>query len=245
MTPIEAVDFISKKFNNLKNEKTRIFWNNYIKNEIDFLGVPLPTIRKIIKEMKQQNTQQDFELINLLFSKDYAEFKLAGICILENIVKTGKIDTKVLETVSGLFDSKYIFDWNTCDWLCVKVITPIVDKDNIHEINIILGWNNSKLLWKSGASVVPFAQSKNLNKYWTTIKPNLESSIQRIERFSKTSVGWVLRELSKNNLHEVVVFLKDNIKYLTIEVINNALKYHKTEKEQVLKEYKSLTTAST
>ena len=53
----------------------------------------------------------------------------------------------------------------------------------------------------------------------------MENVIRRPQRFAKTSVGWLLRQISKFDLEYVEEFLGNNKSYLTKEVVNNALKY--------------------
>jgi 3-methyladenine DNA glycosylase AlkD len=61
----------------------------------------------------------------------------------------------------------------------------------------------------------------------------MHNLIRLPQRFAKTSVGWLLRQISKFDKNYVLEFLENNRSYLTKEVINNALKYSdKTEREQ-------------
>ena len=46
--------------------------------------------------------------------------------------------------------------------------------------------------------------------------------IRREERFAKTAVGWILREISRTNDDYVKEFLKNNLEYFTVETIKNS-----------------------
>jgi 3-methyladenine DNA glycosylase AlkD len=49
--------------------------------------------------------------------------------------------------------------------------------------------------------------------------------IRREERFAKTAVGWVLRDLSKHDSAVVKDFVDQNLRYFSAESLRNALKY--------------------
>jgi 3-methyladenine DNA glycosylase AlkD len=49
--------------------------------------------------------------------------------------------------------------------------------------------------------------------------------IKREERFCKTAVGWVLREISKSDKNYVEKFLEVHRQFITPEVIKNSTKY--------------------
>lgn len=59
-----------------------------------------------------------------LIRKDHFEDKLAGILYIQEILlPSGSIKWKKdLSSFEKLFKDKYIFDWSTCDWFCVKVL---------------------------------------------------------------------------------------------------------------------------
>jgi 3-methyladenine DNA glycosylase AlkD len=88
-----------------------------------------------------------------------------------------------------------------------------------------LSWHSSSYYWKARASIVSFAESKSLKKYYKLLLKPMAVLIQREERFSKTAVGWALRNISKFDLEYVLSFLKSNAAYLSKEVIMNSLKY--------------------
>jgi 3-methyladenine DNA glycosylase AlkD len=118
-----------------------------------------------------------------------------------------------------------VIDWNVCDWLCVRILTPLLDKEPELVVSVLSEWNKSPNLWKARASLVPFAQSKSIAKHNKTILQFSSELIKRQERFCKTAVGWVLREYSKSDTKFVAEFLEQFKDWITKEVIKNATKY--------------------
>jgi 3-methyladenine DNA glycosylase AlkD len=56
--------------------------------------------------------------------------------------------------------------------------------------------------------------------------------IRRPERFAKTAVGWILREVSRNDPSFVRRVVTENIEHFSVESLNNAIKtFDKEEKK--------------
>ena len=230
---------IIREIDGLADQAKAVWWNNYLKNSIRFIGVGIPDIRKIL--IKWQKTVEDeFDYPTLaddLIRLEIAEYKLAGILIYQLFVLGKKENSLILDHIEKIFEQTYIFDWNTCDWLCVRVLTPMIDSGTRNDMVRIRGWSDREYFWHARAALVPFAQSSSLSKYYRTLANPMHSLIIREERFAKTSVGWVLREISKFDIDYVLTFLQTNKSHLTKEVSLNALKYmDKSRKKEILTE---------
>ncbi|MCA9408280.1 MAG: DNA alkylation repair protein [Candidatus Omnitrophica bacterium] len=202
---------------------------NYVKHDIVSRGCGIPLIRNVIQDhVKEYNTNQfkmsdQCQILNDLMAQKYTEDKLASIIYMQLYWKE-EAAAKQLELISEWFDNRWIADWNVCDWLCVRVLTPMLDcKEDV--VKELTKWNANKYLWKARASLVPFAQAKMIEQYKDVILKLSKVLIKREERFAKTSVGWVLREYSKYDKKFVTAFLKEHQKWTTPEVIKNSTKY--------------------
>jgi 3-methyladenine DNA glycosylase AlkD len=133
----------------------------------------------------------------------------------------------LLSLVTDWFDDRYIFDWNTTDWLAVRVLAPLVDSGDEKVIWRLKRWNRDGYLWKARASLVPFARAGSIAGHGKVIDRFADILIRRDERFAKTAVGWVLREYSKHDPQFVLNFLSRHVRYTTAEVKRNALKYYR------------------
>ncbi len=90
-------------------------------------------------------------------------------------------------------------------------------------------WSKSQNLWQARASVVSFVnfvKVKNKNRHFEELIELILSSctvlIQREERFAKTAVGWILRELSILYKEEVISFIGKYVDYFSKESLRNA-----------------------
>jgi len=203
---------------------------NYVKHGIKSRGVPIPEIRKLLEKFIKEHSinskplKVQLEFINTLMENTYTDEKLAAILFIQ--LYWNETDPGIqLKTISSWFDKKWVFDWNVCDWLCVKVLNRLIDKYADIATIEMRKWNKSDYLWKARASLVSFVYSESLKKEEKLIYEFSTNLIKRDERFAKTSVGWILREYSKIDEKFVTAFLNKNIKHFTIETVNNSLKY--------------------
>lgn len=226
------IEQIKLEIDKIADKSKSEWWNNYLQHTILFIGVGIPDIRKIVKDWRSKY-DENFELIWIadeLMKLEIAEYKLAGILIYQEFVLQDTSYAEILNHINQLFEKKYIFDWNTCDWLCVRILSPVIDKGDKKVISTILDWHNKDYLWHARASLVPFAQCKTLPNHLERLNVPMATLISREERFAKSAVGWILREIYKFNPDFVLRFLKNHKDFLTREVLNNSLKY--MDKEQ-------------
>ncbi len=213
-----------------QNVQKALWLENYVKHNVKSFGVGIPEIREIVKQvekdtkMSKSSTYAQVDFLNDLMSNDFTEPKLAAILFMQLYWKT-KNGNNLLKMTANWFDNEWISDWNVCDWLCVRSLTPLLDNEPELVVPVLKEWNKSSNLWKSRASLVPFAQSKNIGSHTETILQFSSELIQRDERFCKTAVGWVLRQYSKVDSKLVTDFLEQKKEYTTKEMVKNATKY--------------------
>jgi len=225
-------------FDEIKERATPVkaeWWNQYLKGEIPFLGVGTPDIREIFMNRDRELAFEELpmnrqvSLVNGLMRGKYAEEKLAAILYVQMYWLDRMKGSFLMNLVSDWFDDRHIHDWNTTDWLCVRIITPLVDSGDPQVIWKLKQWNRDSYLWKARASLVPFARARYISQYSKEIMQFSDILIRRNERFAKTAVGWVLREYSKHDPKFVLDFLSKHVKYTNSEVKRNALKYYRNE----------------
>jgi 3-methyladenine DNA glycosylase AlkD len=165
---IKHAKYIIAELNKIADGEKSEWWNNYLRNEIKFIGVGMPDNRNIILNWHKSNQlaiPEIIEVANELISQKIAEYKLSAILIYQVLVIGNISDSDLINNINIYFDNGYIFDWNTCDWLCVRILTPIIENGNTAEIDSILNWSNKENYWQARAALVPFTQSKNLKDF--------------------------------------------------------------------------------
>lgn len=223
--------------------KKKHWWENYVKHNSLFYGVPMEKLKIILdlwvreNEIETISQNNKIELVKKLFAKEFSEEKLLGVLFIQKYLVKNIPPEIILEVIADIYQKGYIFDWNISDWLSVKVLTLLIDEYKNIVADKIIDWHKDDNLWMARTSLVAFAQTKDLKAYLPILNFPARILIERKERFAKTSVGWLLREISKFDFKYVEQFLIDEAKYLLPEVVNNALKNVDQEKKHQIKKY--------
>ena len=226
--------------------KTKAWWEGYMRGAIPFRGVGIPVIRKLLAEWRQVEGIATWGLADQLglalqlFESPIAEDKLAGILFLQDYLYDQFSWEILLEKYAGLYARGLIFDWNTCDWFCVRVLGPTIAKHGSACASALAAWAAAENLWQARSAVVAFIPVTAESAYHPLIYTACSRLIRREERFAKTAVGWILHDLSKLDETTVRQFVDQNLSFFSVEALNNALKYFEAaERKEYLKKFKA------
>ncbi len=230
-TQDQLIVHLQVSLDQVASQKTKDWWEKYLRHVIPFRGVGIPEIRNQLALWRDEFgiaiwDKQDQLLIALrLFDSSFAEDKLAGILFLQEYLY-GQFEWKaLLEKYKQLYLNSLIFDWNTCDWFCVRVLGPTIAKNGLACAEAVSAWSQAENLWQARSSVVAFVPVSADNRYYPLIYKSCQDLIQRDERFAKTAVGWILRDLSKHDKQGVKDFVEGHLGSFSVESIRNTLKY--------------------
>jgi 3-methyladenine DNA glycosylase AlkD len=218
---------------------TREWWTKYLRGAAYFRGVKMADVRTAVHAWFEEerlgehlSVEQQKDLALMLLEEEYSEDKLAGILFLQEILlAAGALDWRFdLSHFARLFDERYIRDWSTCDWFCVKVLGPLVEQQGEACARAISEWREANSVWQRRASVVAFANlAREGDQYFPGFTEMVLGSCTQLlgsqERFAQTGVGWVLRELSRSEEGRVVGFVEANLDSFSREALKNAIKY--------------------
>jgi 3-methyladenine DNA glycosylase AlkD len=243
LTRREAVTRLQVRLDQAATAKTKAWWENYLKQAISFRGAKMADIRAALHAwIEAEGFQQDLspgeqlDLALSLFHEPYAEDKLAGILYLqEALLPAGAIDWRAdLPRFARLFDEVHIADWNTCDWFCVKVLGPLVERalglgtrEGERCARAIAEWRRAEVLWRHRASGVAFVNlakrgEENFCGFTDMLLDVCATLVRREERFAQTGAGWVLRELSLAEPERVAAFVEAHRDDFSKEALDRA-----------------------
>lgn len=231
MKQLEKITSMQARLDKIASRKTKIWWERYLRNTIEFRGVNLVNIREELQKWYKSekidtlDETQQLELAINFFNGNYAEDKLTGILFLQDYLYKN-IDWKILvPKFEKLFTDNLVYDWNVCDWFCVRVLGPMIKENGMNCAKAISKWRISTNVWQARASLIAFVGLTKERTYRKHILDSCENLIKREERFAKTAVGWILRVLSKTDKAFVLNFLLSNLTYFNLESLGNAVKY--------------------
>jgi 3-methyladenine DNA glycosylase AlkD len=229
--------------------KIKNWWERYLKGAIAFRGVKMADVRAAVHAWAEAEDLSDRlsprEQVDLslgLLHLSYAEDKIAGILYLQEVLlPAGAIDWRTdLPRLAALFDQGQIADWNTCDWLCVKFLGPLAQREGEACARAIAAWREAANLWRTRASAVAFvnlakAGEANFQGFTEMVLESCRSLVRRSERFAQTGAGWVLRELSRAEPQAVIAFVKAHREELSREACERAIGRLPTEMQERLR----------
>ena len=135
-----------------------------------------------------------------------------------------------MQLISGKFFSDgLIFDWNICDWFSIKVLSSLIDRYGISCAERISAWHGADNLWQARASLVAFVPVAGNDEYYPLLETSCQQIIKREERFAKTAVGWILRDISKYDQPMVEKLIEGNAVHFYTESLKNATRYFESQ----------------
>ena len=214
----------------ISSQKKKEWWEKYMRYVIAFRGVGIPEIRKIQKDwyvnyLSHLSYEEQAEVAMALFEETLAEDKLAGVLLFQNYLYDKVSLAYMMQQYESIFEKELIYDWNICDWFCVRVLSKTIKLYDMQAVDRISKWKDESYLWQARASVVAFIGLTAHREYYPAIFENYSTLIKRDERFSKTAVGWILHDIYKEDKEIVLHFVNQNLKYFDNESLKNALKY--------------------
>jgi 3-methyladenine DNA glycosylase AlkD len=213
--------------------KTKSWWESYVKGSAPFLGVKMSVIRSLVHTWHTESVadkledEEQRELALALFHQPHTEEKLAGMLFLQEILlPAGLIRCpRDVDRFAHLFASGVIHDWNVCDWFCVKVLGPLIENEGPPCAERIAAWRTAENLWQARASLVAFVKVADQRAYYPLVEESCRVLIRREERFAKTGVGWILRDISRHDEAFVRRVVDQSIRHFSPESLRNATKY--------------------
>lgn len=218
------------------NARSKAFWTRYLKGALPFRGTPMGRIRKAVRTWRTEDLDATLSparqkgLAFRLLAEPVAEDKLAGVLLLaEHLLGTLTLGDE--PRFARAFDRGHVADWNTCDWLCVKVLGPWVETSATPEqvARRLAGWKTARTLWQRRAASVAFVHLAPRGEAALPGLPQLlldvmRTTVKHPERFAQTGVGWVLRELARAEPGAVAGFVETHRAHLSREAVQTATK---------------------
>lgn len=223
LTILESIHF-ELKMQSKPDRKEKIA--GYLKtSSLEFMGVELPVIHKIVKSnIKGMNLDDIPELMDELWVIETFETRLAAIDVMKEYVKKGSIDISMKKANLWVDDAD---TWAITDPLCSPPIGSMIIRDSNVE-TILESWQSSDNFWRRRCSFLPYLHLAHKTQY----KPEYAKIILKVvtphisdtEFFVGKAVGWVLRELSKREPELVRKYFDENHERMTKLVVREGSK---------------------
>ncbi len=189
-----------------------------------FLGMRVPTLRKVVKKYKDMDLTEVEELLH----GEYHEYRQGAIFIL---IHQYEKDPKRIVNIY-LKNTKYINNWDLVDISAHKVLGRYLedkDRDMLYQLA------RSKDLWEKRISIIScfwFIKDKDFKDAIKISEMLLHDDHDLIHK----AVGWVLREVGKKDKAVEEKFLKKYHKVMPRTMLRYSIeKFSKEEREFYMK----------
>jgi len=227
------VDALQRRLQRRARPETRAWWENYVKDGAPFRGTAMEDIRTelrgwldVVGPASLPSAGWVDVALDLLHHR-HAEDKLAGVLLLaETLAPLGVLQPRRdLPRFAAALDDGALADWNVVDWFCVKVLGPRLAADPDGWADGVAAWRSAPGVWRARASLVPFTVVAHDPRHADRIARGCAALIARPERFAKTAVGWVLREVSRQDPLRARALAEAHLADFSAEALRNALKH--------------------
>lgn len=162
-------------------------------------------INRYLKRFKQLSLEERFELVKMLFSSLFSEQAAFGNAIMElsledlNPAHYGFLDEIVA----------YLSNWAETDWLCIRIMQPLLRKYPKETLGLMRKWNVSENMWKRRASVVTFTRKiGESGRFTDEVLELCNNLIWDKEDFVRKGVGWALKDNMRGAKQKVLQYVK-------------------------------------
>jgi 3-methyladenine DNA glycosylase AlkD len=223
--------------------ETKAWFEAYMKHQERYLGVKTPAVEKtIITLAAQLSNQISQKLCFSLLESPFTEEKLAGMILYQKkLIKNSSSSWQQdLKSIKKITEAGYISWWNTCDWLCMRVLGRIIAEQGKHAALLVSSWIDSDNLWLKRMSLVSFVNhAKKGDQLFKGNQKIILTNAQRLvlssERFHQTAVGWVIREVYKGDPKTAQQFIVRNQSHFSREGLRYAIeKMPEAERKRIL-----------
>jgi 3-methyladenine DNA glycosylase AlkD len=182
----------------------------YMKSAMPYLGVPLPKVRLVCRDVFLAYPFADGEtwrsdVLSLWHAAGHREERYAAIAL------TGHRKAKPFQTMDALpmYEEMIVTGawWDYVDEVAGHRLGALLEAHPRPMRKAMLAWSRSPDMWKRRSSIIcqlSFGASTDLELLYACIAPSLGSK----EFFLRKAIGWALRQLAWHAPREVVRYVK-------------------------------------
>lgn len=171
----------------------------YLKSPYKFLGVNIPTLRKLAKEIRKDLAPASrttvFELAGTLWKSEFHQEKTIAIFLLKEYPE--HLDIKAMPMLDNML--KDCTGWDHTDYIATGLVSEVLKKTP-KAYRFLRKWRGSGTLWVRRASLISqiplLRKGEGDRKLFFSLADDM---IGEKEFFIRKAIGWTVRELSKSD----------------------------------------------
>ena len=232
------VEFVLlERLNEIAKPETKEWFENYLKNRVVCRGVKTPEVEKELRQWYKEegiaelSISDQLQICNRLVAGEYIEDKLAALILIQKFLIKKVEPEGLLELINDWFLEDYIEDWSTNDWLCVRVLGPLLKRNGKVVSGRLQRWVEAEHIWKRRSSIISFRAVVKDEDYIDEIEDIIGKTVEDDRRFVQTGIGWLVSDLSRQSPEKGEELVEKHYENLIPEVIRRHTKYLPKYKE--------------
>lgn len=197
----------------------------YLKSDLDFLGVPLPAMRQLVRTVKQANPALDHQrlvrLVETLWRRRVFETRMLAVLLLEAFqARLLPEDIALLERL--IHESK---TWAFVDELAIVITGPLVQRSP-RLVRTLDRWARDDDFWlRRSAMLALLLPLRRGDGDFRRFARYADAMLAEREFFIRKAIGWVLRETGKRQPDLVYSWLLPRCAVASGITVREAVKY--------------------
>jgi 3-methyladenine DNA glycosylase AlkD len=202
-----TVATITEQFRQAGDPERAINERRYLKSDLQFFGLTVPTIRQAAKAFRQEHPhlerQDVLALSAALWATDWHELRSFDIAVLELFAdRLESEDMPMLERHLAGYNT-----WAHVDWLATKVVGSLVRRFPAEKATL-RRWATSPVMWVRRSALLALGDDLRRGGGDAALFAELATPmLAEREFFIAKAIGWILRELSKKRPELTATFL--------------------------------------
>jgi 3-methyladenine DNA glycosylase AlkD len=197
----------------------------YLKSDLEFIGVPLPAMRQMVRALKQQHSALDrtrlMQLVENLWSPRVFEKRMLVVLLLEAFqARLRPADIRLLERL--IRESK---TWAFVDELAVAITGPLLQRSP-QLARTLDRWARDDDFWLRRAAILALLLPlRRGGGDFPRFARYADAMLAEREFFIRKAIGWVLRETGKRQPDLVYKWLLPRCGLASGVTVREAVKY--------------------
>jgi 3-methyladenine DNA glycosylase AlkD len=206
----EAISNFRKQLGELADPARAAQEKRYLKSLFDFYGVSVPRIRRIAKDFRAGNRGISkgalWGLCRALWGGNFHEERALAIFLLDE--HHALLDYSDMPLLEGMLRESV--NWDQVDEISVHLVGAVLERDQ-RALEYLQKWRRDESFWMRRASLLSqlllFRRGKGDRALFYSLAREM---MEEKEFFIRKAIGWVLREIARNDPEEVFRFVAEN-----------------------------------
>ena len=206
----EAISNFRRQLSGLADPARAAQEKRYLKSPFQFYGASVPKIRRIAKEFRAGNRKTSkgalWGLCRALWGGNFHEERALAIFLLDEY--HALLDYSDMPLLEGMLRGSV--NWDQVDEISVHLVGTVLERDG-RALEYLQKWRRDENFWMRRASLLSqlllFRRGKGDRALFYSLAREM---MEEKEFFIRKAIGWVLREIARNDPEEVFRFVAEN-----------------------------------